>query len=91
MRGGGGRAVGRWQRPGPARSMAAAAGPDEADEAVRGTCEDASVCKRYRSRAGPGRARRCHTAQSGAGQWGARRGLCRCLGAPGPAGGHARR
>ncbi|RMC17504.1 hypothetical protein DUI87_05166 [Hirundo rustica rustica] len=27
--------------------MAAAAGPDEADEAVRGTCEDASVCKRF--------------------------------------------
>lgn len=54
---------GRRQRPGPVRSMAAAAGPDEADEAVRGTCEDASVCKRYRrqdsGRAGPGGARRC--------------------------------
>lgn len=58
MRVGGGRAVGvvaavaggRW---GLARSMAAgacdglaSAGIDEADEAVRGTCEDASVCKR---------------------------------------------
>ncbi|KAL9835997.1 leucine carboxyl methyltransferase 1 isoform 1-T2 [Geothlypis trichas] len=31
----------------PLRSMAAATGPDEADEAVRGTCEDASVCKRF--------------------------------------------
>uniref|UniRef100_A0A8B9P977 Leucine carboxyl methyltransferase 1 n=2 Tax=Apteryx TaxID=8821 RepID=A0A8B9P977_APTOW len=40
--------------PSPALSMAAAArdhlpaaGLDEADEAVRGTCEDASVCKRF--------------------------------------------
>lgn len=43
-----------------ARDPLAAAGLDEADEAVRGTCEDASVCKRYRRlargerRGGPG-------------------------------------
>ncbi|XP_066833738.1 leucine carboxyl methyltransferase 1 isoform X1 [Anser cygnoides] len=30
-----------------ARGPLPAAGPDEADEAVRGTCEDASVCKRF--------------------------------------------
>uniref|UniRef100_A0A8C3KBK0 Leucine carboxyl methyltransferase 1 n=1 Tax=Calidris pygmaea TaxID=425635 RepID=A0A8C3KBK0_9CHAR len=50
QRGGGG----SGGRPSLARSMAAAAreplsasGLDEADEAVRGTCEDASVCKRF--------------------------------------------
>uniref|UniRef100_A0A8C6ZRF0 Uncharacterized protein n=1 Tax=Nothoprocta perdicaria TaxID=30464 RepID=A0A8C6ZRF0_NOTPE len=52
MAGGGGRASAAGALP--SRSMAAAArepvpgaGPDEADEAVRGTCEDASVCKRF--------------------------------------------
>lgn len=57
MRSGGGRGRrgggGSGGQPSLAHSMAAAArepvsatGLDEADEAVRGTCEDASVCKR---------------------------------------------